>query len=69
MALNKAALKTALQSGLESILNNPETESNVATVSDQIATLISDEVDAYVKQGQIIATTSDGATIVMSQII
>lgn len=69
MALNKATLKAQLQAGFISIFNNPQTSSNVNTVSEQLATLISDKVDAYVKEGEVIGTTSDGATIVQSEII
>ena len=69
MALNKAALKTELQAGFISIFSNPQINSNVETVSEQLATLISNKVDDYVKEGEVIGATSDGATIVQSEII
>ena len=69
MALNKTQLKTELKVGLITIFSNPQTNSNIVTVSDAIATLVSDKVDFYVKQGDVTGTTSGGETIVTSNII
>jgi hypothetical protein len=60
MALNKATLKAELQAGLITILSNPQTTSNVNTIAEQMATLLSDKIDDYVKTGNAVGTDSGG---------
>lgn len=69
MPLNKVTLKEDLQAGFTTILSSPQLSSNVPAIADQLATLISNKIDLYVKQGAVTGVTSDGATIVQSQII
>lgn len=62
MALDKATLKNSLKSGLITILSNPQTSNNVNLIADQLATLISDKIDIYVKDGRATGTDSNGDT-------
>ncbi len=68
MALNKATLKSALETGLKQIFSNPSTSNNKDAIAEQMALLISDKVDDYVKEATIIYTTgliapSSGGTV------
>ncbi|MGC1471550.1 MAG: hypothetical protein WA775_03065 [Psychroserpens sp.] len=69
MALNKIQLKVQLKVGMTSIFSNPSPTNNVAVIAEQLATLMSESIDFYVKQGQVTGATSNGGTIVQSQII
>jgi len=62
MALNKTALKNSLKTGLITILSNPQTQNNVNTVAEQLATLLSDKIDVYVKTGNAVGSDSNGDT-------
>lgn len=68
MGLNKAALKSALEIGLKQIFDNPNINNNKDAVAEQMALLISDKVDDYVKGATIIYITgliapSSGGTV------
>jgi hypothetical protein len=60
MALNKTILKTELQAGLITILNNPQTTKNVTVIAEQMATLLADKIDNYVKTGNAVGTDTQG---------
>ena len=60
MALDKATLKSELKAGFITIFSNPKTSNNVNTVAEQLATLISDKVDVYVKTGKAVGTDTRG---------
>jgi len=62
MALQKSVLKNNLKTGLIQILSNPNTQNNVTQIANQLATLISDEVDAFVKTGQAVGSDTGGDT-------
>ena len=62
MALQKAVLKTTLKAGFIQIFSNPQTSSNVNTIAEQLATLISNEVDLFVKTGEVTGADSGGDT-------
>lgn len=58
MALNKAALKTAIENGVKAIdLTNPQTD-----VPSAIAQVIADAIDVYVKAGTVTVTVSTTGT-------
>ena len=68
MALNKATLKSSLEIGLKQIFGNPKINNNKDAVAEQMALLISNKVDDYVKEATIIYTTgliapSSGGTV------
>jgi len=68
MALNKATLKSALEIGFKQIFDNPNINNNKDAVAEQMALLISDKVDDYVKEAKIIYATgliapSSGGTV------
>ena len=69
MALDKATLQTELESGFTDIFSHPNYDGNVQTIAQQMAELVADKVDAFVKTGKVTGTVSNGATIVTSQII
>lgn len=62
MALQKTALKNGLKTGLIQIFSSPQTQSNVNTIADQLATLLADKIDTYVKTGKATGTDSNGDT-------
>ena len=68
MALNKSTLKAALETGLKQIFNNPSTTNNKDAIAEQMATLLSNKIDDYVKEATIIYNTgliapSSGGTV------
>jgi hypothetical protein len=62
MALQKAALKNSLKIGFKQILSNPSIQNNVDQIANQMAILISDNIDVFVKTGNAVGTDSDGNT-------
>ncbi|AUS06486.1 hypothetical protein [Pseudotamlana carrageenivorans] len=62
MALNKTALKSELQQGFINIFSDPKTENNVEEVAEQLADLISNKVNDFVKTGSAIGVDSRGDT-------
>lgn len=68
MALNKNTLKSQLEVGLKQIFANPSTTNNKDAIAEQMATLLSDKIDDYVKEATINYTTgliapSSGGTV------
>ncbi len=62
MALDKTTLKNNLKSGLIQILSNPTIQNNVNTIAEQLAILMSNEIDTYVKTGNATGVDSRGDT-------
>lgn len=62
MAFDKTTLKTALENGLKQIFDSPNTSNNKDAVAEQMAQLIADKVDDYVKTGNAVGTDSNGDT-------
>ena len=60
MELQKAALKASLKVGMIQIFSNPSTNNNVETIAEQLAELIADKVDVFVKTGKAIGADSGG---------
>ena len=69
MALDKATLQTELETGFKEIFNRPNVDNNIQSIAQEMAQLIADKVDVYVKTGKVTGTISNGGTIVTSQII
>lgn len=69
MALDKATLQTELEAGFIEIFNRPNIDNNIQSIAQEMAELIADKVDVYVKTGKVTGTISNGGTIVTSQII
>lgn len=68
MALNKTTLKAELEIGLKQIFDNPNITNNKDAVAEQMAVLLSDKIDDYVKEAKINYTTglvapSSGGTV------
>lgn len=69
MALDKATLQSELEAGFIDIFNRPNIDNNIQSIAQEMAELIANKVDVYVKTGKVTGTISNGGTIVTSQII
>lgn len=60
MALDKPTLQSTLQTGLTTILNNPQITNNAAIIAAQVATLFANAIDVYVKTGNAVGADTGG---------
>ena len=68
MALNKNTLKNQLEIGLKQIFANPSINNNKDAIAEQMALLLSNKIDDYVKEAVIVYDTgliapSSGGTV------